>query len=74
MAYYYHPHPKDGEGNVYTGVYSFTREGGGVAPSPITGPLPSPVPGPIFWGGVPPSTVTGPVTSPVPGPVWVLPL
>ena len=39
----YHPHPKHGEGTVFTGVCLSTQEGGGGYPSPShntsTGPM-----------------------------------
>ena len=44
---YYRPHPKDGEGNVFTGVCPSTPGGGGVTP------VPGSFPGPFL--GVPPS-------------------
>ena len=45
------PHPKDGEGNVFTGVCPFNFEGGGVGG--VT-PVPGSFPGP-FWGYPSPS-------------------
>ena len=50
----YRPHPKDGEGNVFTGVCLFTRgRGGGGYHSPVTGPVQSFAPGPARGIGVP---------------------
>ena len=51
IQYFYRPHPKDGVGNVFTGVSLVNGGGGGVAPSPVPGPVwkvpPSPIPSPV---------------------------
>ena len=57
---FYRPHPKDGEGNVFTGVCLFTPRG--EVPHPLMGGTPFPGPGrgvlpSQVGGGVPPSQV-----------------
>ena len=63
FLFYYHPHPKDGEGNVFTGVCLPT---GGVLHG-LWSQVPSPVSGPRTFPGYT-SPVTGPAQSPVLGP------
>ena len=64
---YYHPHPKDGEGNVLTRVCLFTGPlvlslvlSRGVPPSSVTGPLPQ------TGQGVPPGQNKGGAVAPTP--------
>ena len=66
-VYFYYPHPKYGDGNVFIGICLLVGVPGslwgrGITHSPLTGPVQSPDPGPVEW--VTPSPVTHPAQTP----------